>query len=68
MADRSYSMGTPFCCIQLSGVRLMGLKVLKKHMMILKMVIMCIIHIITIITIIALIVHYDNYSYYCNYC
>jgi hypothetical protein len=29
-SDRSYSMGTPFLCMQLSGVRLMGSKVLKK--------------------------------------
>jgi hypothetical protein len=30
VADRSYSIGTPFCCKQLSGVKLMGSKVLKK--------------------------------------
>ena len=35
-----------------------------KHMMILKMVIMCII--ITIIALIALILCYDNYIYYCK--
>ena len=39
-----------------------------KHMMILKMVIICIIHIIAIIAIIALKLRYDNYSHYCNYC
>ncbi len=30
VADLWYSIGTPFCCKQLSGVRLIGSKVLKK--------------------------------------
>ena len=30
VADCSYNMGTPFLCMQLSGVRLMGSNVLKK--------------------------------------
>ncbi len=39
-----------------------------KHMLILKMVIICIIHIISIISIICIYLHYDNYAFYINYC
>ena len=42
-----------------------------KHMMILKMVIMCIIHIISIFAIMCFMasyVHYGNYAYYSYYC